>query len=183
VLNYSKYSSRYTKVLDGEEPNIFSLNFSGGALVDLGVYPLSAAISLFGLPIDTAYYPTKISTGVDGSGTLILTYPTFICTILCSKISTSHNSSEIQGEKGTFVVDDMGDFANITFKDNHTVDEATLINGYSHHDMIYEVKSFINIIKEHNQKKYEELKEISATVLEITEKVRKENNIIYEVEK
>src|SRR5699024_12068758 len=51
VLNYSKYSSRYTKVLDGEEPNIFSLNFSGGALVDLGVYPLSAATSLFGTPI------------------------------------------------------------------------------------------------------------------------------------
>src|SRR5699024_12392849 len=24
VLNYSKYSSRYTKVLNGEEPNIFS---------------------------------------------------------------------------------------------------------------------------------------------------------------
>src|SRR5699024_10922031 len=71
VLNYSKYSSRYTKVLNGEEPNIFSLNFSGGSLVDLGVYPLSAAVSLFGKPVETTYYPTKITTGVDGSGTLI----------------------------------------------------------------------------------------------------------------
>ena len=163
--------------------NIFSLNFSGGALVDLGVYPLSAAISLFGKPVETAYYPTKITTGVDGSGTLILTYPSFICTILCSKISTSHNPSEIQGEEGTFIVDDMGAFANVTFKANHTVHEESLINGYPHHDMIYEVESFINIIKENDQKNYKKLKEISANVLEITEKVRRENNIIYKVEK
>lgn len=183
VLNYSKYSSRYTKVLNGEEPNIFSLNFSGGALVDLGVYPLSAAVSLFGKPVDTTYYPTKITTGVDGSGTLILTYPSFICTILCSKISTSHNPSEIQGEEGTFIVDDMGAFANVTFKANHTNSEESLINGYSQHDMIYEVKSFINIINENDQENYKKLKEISATVLEVTEKVRKENDIIYTVEK
>src|SRR5699024_12066194 len=69
VLNYSKYSSRYTQVLNGEEPNIFSLNFSGGALVDLGVYPLSSAVSLFFNTVETTYYHTKITTAVDGSGT------------------------------------------------------------------------------------------------------------------
>src|SRR5699024_10651584 len=66
--NYSNYSSRYTEVLTSDEPTLFSLYFSGGALVDLGVYPLSAAVSLFGKPVDTTYYPTKITTGVDGSG-------------------------------------------------------------------------------------------------------------------
>src|SRR5699024_3306999 len=65
TLNYAKYSSRYTKVLEGEEPNIFSLQFSGGALVDLGVYPLTIAIALFGKPINSTYYPVKIKTGVD----------------------------------------------------------------------------------------------------------------------
>src|SRR5699024_12830620 len=99
VLKYSKYSSRYTKVLDGEEPNIFSLNFSGGALVDLGVYPLSAATSLFGTPIDTAYYPTKISKCVDESVTLILTYNNFIFNIISSKFFTTTNYFTIICEK------------------------------------------------------------------------------------
>ena len=34
-FSYMKYSSRYDQVLDGEEPNIFSTHFSGGALMDL----------------------------------------------------------------------------------------------------------------------------------------------------
>src|SRR5699024_33710 len=63
TLNYAKYSSRYAKVLQGEEPNIFSLQYSGGVLADLGVYPLTIAIALFGKPIQTTYYPVKISTG------------------------------------------------------------------------------------------------------------------------
>src|SRR5699024_11425780 len=82
-------------------------------------------------------------------------------------------------EEGTFIVDDMGAFANVTFKANHTNSEESVINGYSQHDMIYEVKSFINIINENDQENYKKLKEISATVLEVTEKVRKENDIIY----
>src|SRR5699024_12425045 len=114
-----------------------------------------------------------------GSGTLILTYPSFICTILCSKISTSHNPSEIQGEEGTFIVDDMGAFANVTIKANHTNSEESLINGYSQHDMIYEAESFINIIKENDQENYTKLNEISDTALDVTEEERKENDILY----
>lgn len=179
TLNYAKYSSRYTQVLEGEEPNIFSLKFSGGALADLGVYPLTAAIALFGKPLNSSYFPVKIRTGVDGAGTLILQYPTFTCTILCSKISTTYNPSEIQGEDGTFIINDMGAFSKVSYKANHTDEENVLINGYEHHDMLFEIKSFHDIMKTNNQKEYEKLQEISETVLEITEKSRKENDIIY----
>src|SRR5699024_6919043 len=183
TLNYAKYSSRYTNVLEGEEPNIFSLNYSGGALVDLGVYPLTVAVALFGKPINTTYYPVTIRTGVDGSGSLILEYEDFLCTILCSKISTSHNPSEIQGEDGTFTINDMGSLSKITFQANHTNELDQLLDGYKHHDMMFEIESFYQIIKNNDQTKYKELTEISQTVLEITETSRKENNIIYNVEK
>ncbi len=63
-----KYSSRYDQVLDGEEPNIFSTHFSGGALMDLGVYLVYAAVAWFGMPKEVHYFPRKISTGVDGLG-------------------------------------------------------------------------------------------------------------------
>ncbi len=46
----SQRSARYDLVLAGETPNIFDPALAGGALFDLGVYPLSAAIELFGAP-------------------------------------------------------------------------------------------------------------------------------------
>lgn len=179
VLNYSKYSSRYTNVLNGEEPNIFSLNYSGGALVDLGVYPLAAAIELFGKPDDAVYYPVIIKTGVDGSGTLVLRYPDFNCTILCSKISTSYNPSEIQGEEGTFTVDDIGSFANVKWIAS---EESTVSASPTHSDMYYEVESFVTIIERNDRDKYRALLENSRAVLEITEKVRKDNGITYKAD-
>ncbi|HAM79472.1 Gfo/Idh/MocA family protein [Ornithinibacillus bavariensis] len=177
VLNYSKYSSRYDNVRKGEEPNIFSLNYSGGALVDLGVYPLALAVALFGEPVDATYYPSIIRTGVDGGGTLVLRYSDFICTILCSKIATSYNPSEIQGEEGTFVIDDLGTLSTITWMD--PAGEHILTEKHQHLDMYYEVESFVNMIKNNDQLTYKRLKEISQQVLAITEKVRKDCGIIY----
>ncbi|MGH2195790.1 gfo/Idh/MocA family oxidoreductase, partial [Enterococcus faecalis] len=43
-FTYMKYSSRYDQVLEGKERNIFSPHFSGGALADLGVYLVYAAL-------------------------------------------------------------------------------------------------------------------------------------------
>lgn len=183
VLNYAKYSSRYNDVLNGEKPNIFSLKYSGGALVDLGVYPLAAAISLFGKPERVNYSPAIIATGVDGSGTLVLTYTDFTCTILCSKISTSYNLSEIQGEKGTFTIDDIGAFSYVNFIDIHS--EQTDVIGIDHQekDMFYEAEKFFRIIKTNNQVEYEALKKLSHDVLSVTEMARKENQIMYGCER
>lgn len=182
IWSYSKYSSRYNKVRNGEEPNIFSRKFSGGALVDLGVYPLSAAIALFGRPDQVSYSPVIIDTGVDGGGTLVLRYPEFICTILCSKITTTYNLSEIQGEDGTIIINDIGSFSEVKLKDIHTLEEEVIFENQSHHDMYYEIDQFVQIIQSDDQEKYQTIQTISQEVLRITEKVRKENGIIFGVE-
>ena len=67
-FTYASYSSRYTAVLTGSTPNIFSLEFSGGSLVDIGVYPISAAVALFGVPHQASYDPVIVRTGADGGG-------------------------------------------------------------------------------------------------------------------
>ena len=61
TLVYQKYSSRYDLVLAGQEPNIFSPKFSGGALYDLGVYLLYDALCLFGFPQAAHYFPPNVS--------------------------------------------------------------------------------------------------------------------------
>ncbi|WP_231637158.1 Gfo/Idh/MocA family protein [Microbacterium sp. No. 7] len=69
---YCQRSARYDLVLAGETPNIFDPALAGGALLDLGVYPLSAAVALFGEPHTVTGLQVPIATGVDGAGSALL---------------------------------------------------------------------------------------------------------------
>jgi predicted dehydrogenase len=183
ILPYMKYSSRYDSFLQGEEPNIFSAKYSGGALVDLGVYPLSIAVGLFGEPEQVTYHPVLLRSGVDGSGTLILKYEGFVCTILCSKIADSVAPCEIHGEKGTFVLEDAAPISEIRFLDSQTKESKLLGVAQEEQDMVYECITFARIIDTKNEEEYRELKNLSKMVLKITEEARRQNNIIFAVEK
>ena len=56
IFNYSQYSSRYDKLLNGELTNVFDPKYHGGSSFDLGVYPLYVALYLFGEPLS---FPPK----------------------------------------------------------------------------------------------------------------------------
>lgn len=183
ILPYIKYSSRYDLFLQGEEPNIFSAAYSGGALVDLGVYPLYLAVGLFGAPKKSTYIPVILRSGVDGSGTLVLEYEEFVCTILCSKLSHSTILCEIHGEEGTFVLEDAAPISQIEFYDSHSKESKILSVPLEEKNMVYECKNIAEIINTNNQKEYQELKRLSEIVLKITEESRKQNNIIFDSEK
>ncbi|WP_251554201.1 Gfo/Idh/MocA family protein [Neobacillus muris] len=183
ILPYIQYSSRYDLFLQGEEPNIFSAKYSGGALADLGVYPTYLAAGLFGKPNKVSYHPVILRSGVDGSGTLVLEYNDFVCTVLCSKISHSDLPCEIHGEKGTFQLEDAAPISKITFIDSHTKDAQVLSVELEEENMMYECMNIADIITAKNDLQYEELKNLSKIVLGITEEARKQNNIIFVSEK
>jgi len=103
----SQRSARYDLVLAGETPNIFDPALAGGALFDLGVYPLSAAIELFGAPSRVLGATVAIATGADGAGAAVLDYDGFVAQIAFSKIGASRRPNEIQGELGTIEIDEI----------------------------------------------------------------------------
>jgi predicted dehydrogenase len=182
ILPYIQYSSRYDLFLEGEEPNIFSADYSGGALVDLGVYPLYLAVCLFGRPKKVSYHPVLLRSGVDGSGTLLLDYEDFICTVLCSKISASTIPCEIHGEKGTFVLEDAAPISEIKFFDAHTKESQVLSMNQEEQNMIYECINIARIIETNNNEGYQKLKDWSEIVLSITEEARRQNQIVFKAE-
>src|SRR5699024_1657823 len=110
----------------GDVPNVFSKEYAGGALMDLGVYPLSMAIDLFGEPRDIDYHPVLLDNGVDGSGTLVLTYGDFIVTILCSKIAKATIPSEIHGKDGTLTIDHIAPIQKLSFYNRKTKDQEVV---------------------------------------------------------
>ncbi|KAA9450102.1 Gfo/Idh/MocA family protein [Listeria monocytogenes] len=183
TLAYMKYSSRYDQVLNGEEPNIFSLKFSGGSIVDLGVYPLYSAITLFGEPIKATYFATKLPTGVDGLGPIILEYPTFNITIIQGKNSQSFLPSEIYGQKGTLIVDPLTGIEKITFYDNATKEETELASPVVANDMQFEAAEFARIIEQSDRDTYEYLADLSLKVLRVSNELRHQNDIWFDAEK
>ncbi|EGP9130360.1 Gfo/Idh/MocA family oxidoreductase [Listeria monocytogenes] len=183
TLAYMKYSSRYDQVLNGEEPNIFSLKFSGGSIVDLGVYPLYSAITLFGEPVKATYFATKLQTGVDGLGPIILEYPTFNITIIQGKNSQSFLPSEIYGQKGTLIIDPLTGIEKITFYDNATKEETELAGPVVANDMQFEAAEFARIIEQSDRDTYEYLADLSLKVLRVSNELRHQNDIWFDAEK
>lgn len=182
LLQYCQYSSRYDKFIAGEEPNVFSLKLSGGALVDLGVYPINLAISLFGKPRDFQYHATKLRNGIDGAGSLILRYKEFTCTIIVSKISAGQTLSEIQGVNGSLVLGDTTSLSDLKYVDRKTAEVTKLEAATIDNNMIYEASVVADAILMRDDQKYQFCKKTSRIVLQITEKSRHQNEIYFEVE-
>ncbi|KAF2425296.1 oxidoreductase-like protein [Tothia fuscella] len=182
-LTYASYSSRYNNVLAGETPNIFSLDFSGGSLVDLGVYPISAAIALFGLPVSQSYKPYIIVTGADGGGIITLNYEKFGVSINASKIYTSSAPSEIYGERGTISMNGVTDIERVDFWDAKTKKTEKLGGEKVVLNMEDEAREFGRIIESMDMEAYGRLRVISDGVQKVTEDLRRQNGLVFKVER
>ncbi|QIK51306.1 Gfo/Idh/MocA family oxidoreductase [Jeotgalibaca porci] len=178
ILYYGKYSSRYDQVVAGEEPNIFSPRFSGGALMDLGVYTLYAALAWFGEPESATYNARKIATNVDGSGTILFRYPTFDVTMHISKNYNLHAPSEVHSGKQTLILDELTGTTEIILENTGTGETFNLAKKPSAHLMLDEALAFHKEIV-HTTEKYEEWRQLSRQVAYWSEKLRKNAGITF----
>ena len=180
-FSFIKYSSRYDQVLDGGEPNIFSPHFSGGALVDLGVYPIYAALAWFGMPKESVYFGQKIATGVDGFGVGVLRYDNFDVTI-----RTGFQQSEIYLVNGTLVMDAVNSISEAIFHDrNHQCREKLAVHQLEN-PMVEEADEFARVILNPTDRKlgtdYEEWVELSRNVNQVMYDMRKSAGIIFDAD-
>lgn len=166
-LVFSKISSRYNEFKQGVIANSFNPEMKGGALNDLAVYPLAVAVALFGEWENLSYKKTLLHNGVDGQGIITLQYPDMLCNIMFSKISNSHQLSEICGEEGEIIIENIGLIEKLMINGT-AVNENILSN-----DMIYEATRFLNIIENNDQKAYGKLRKISHLTCKILDEAAK----------
>ena len=149
---YAKRSSRYDLVLAGERVNIFDPALAGGTVLDLGVYPIAAMVALFGEPQSVAAMSVTISSGADGAGAALLAYPGMVADVSYSKISTSHRMSEIEGEDGTLLIDQIScpRKLSLRLRDGSVLDETVEMDGVAPgnelENMRFEVARFVEIV-------------------------------------
>lgn len=181
-LTYASFSSRYHNVLAGEKPNIFNLDFSGGSLVDIGVYPVTFAVALFGRPKYQIYHATKAPTGVDAGGFILLHYNDFSVQINQSKAWTSTAPCEIYGEKGTITLNGTSDIDSVKFWSNKTKETEELSKPKAEKNMQEEAQEIGRIIEEGDKDAATALQDLSMAVLEVTTDLRQQNGIVFKVE-
>lgn len=104
-FNYSQYSSRYDRFREGDIAPAFSLEYAGGALMDLNIYNIDCAVNLFGRPKDVRYFP-NIEKSIDTSGVCLLDYEDFKVVCIGAKDSSASLVNTIQGEDGTIEIPD-----------------------------------------------------------------------------
>lgn len=114
-FSYAKYSSKMPELLAGKTPNVFSSQFAGGALMDLGIYPVYASIRLFGTPTDAHYLAQQLPNTIDINGSGQLMYKDFQVTIQTGKNRNSQLPAEIYTDQGTLVLDTIEHISSAIF--------------------------------------------------------------------
>ena len=180
--SYCQYSSRYDKLKAGIVLNAFNPELSNGAMMDLGVYTVYPLVVLFGRPKRISATGLKLSTGVDGQGAVNFEYENLNATVLYSKIADSFLPAEIQGEKGTFILDRIQTIREVKFipKGGQIQDLSV---PASHNEYYYEIAEFIDLIERRLCESTINSHDHSLATLEIIDEVRKQSGIIYPADK
>ena len=178
IASYCQYSSRYDAFRNGTVLNAFQPELSNGSLMDIGIYCIYPAVVLFGEPKAVKANGYTLSSGVDGEGTVILSYDGFEAVLMHSKISTSYAPAEIQGEDGTIVLDTIHrpERVEIRYRDGR-LENISLSDPKP--AMFYEAAEFVSLVKEKKQESEENTYERSLITANIMEEARKQMGIVY----
>ncbi|MCB2309681.1 Gfo/Idh/MocA family oxidoreductase [Clostridium tagluense] len=176
--SYCQYSSRYDKYREGIVLNAFNQNLSNGGLMDIGVYCIHPMINLFGKPKEIKANALILESGVDGEGSIIFKYDEMDAIAMYSKITNSKLYSEIQGEDGNIIIENINKFekVKIVFRDGK---EEDLTQFHNEHDMCYEIETFITMIKNGDIKGSSKLLQTSKWVMETMDEARKQIGLVF----
>lgn len=178
TLSYCQYSSRYDKFKNGIIENAFRPELCNGSMMDIGVYCINALIDLFGAPQAVDGNCLKMHNGVDGAGTITANYGDMQAEVLYSKITNSFNASEIQGEKGCMLIQELPNPTHIEIVYN-TREREDLGISASEQNMQFEVREFIRLVEEKDHEAEAAYAARTLAALELMDAARAKMEIVF----
>ena len=181
MSNYSQYSSRYDQLLEGKVTNVFSKEYAGGCLQDIGFYNLYFNVTMFGKPETATYFPNMYQDKVDTSGVLVLKYPDFVSSNVGAKDTWGINFVQIEGEKGYIHIKDgsnaLAEIKVVTRQSEEIINLQEDIPRW-----LYEIRGIVKIVKNRDYEECYRRLEITKDVMEVLERARKSAGIYFEDE-
>lgn len=179
AMTYCQYSSRYDRHKKGEFVNTFQKEFSNGGLLDIGIYGVYPVLDLFGPPLAVKAVATLLPQGgIDGSGTVLFLYPHMEGSVAYSKISQSLVPSEIQGERGSLLIDRIGDPKELTLILRDGTREVLRPDTLPQ-DMSYEIQEFVSVITEGRPASSVNTWELALRVHQTLDSIRQQIGLTY----
>lgn len=179
VFHFRQYSSRIDDVYAGIHHNVFSLEFAGGALMDLGVYALHNVVSWFGMPEKSIYEPELLHTGVDGQGIITLTYPDFVVTCHISKITQSYAPSEIYAKDITYSINSVDRIEQIIKYEKKTQSACEISQPVLPLRTQAQWQAFASMIQNDDKVSYESKTQTTGRVIALMEQLRLSAGILF----
>ncbi|QOZ88393.1 Gfo/Idh/MocA family protein [Streptococcus suis] len=180
-FSYAKYSSKMPDLLAGQTPNIFSTDFSGGALMDLGVYTLYTAIGLFGRPNAARYAAHQLPSSIDLNGTGQLIYDDFLVSIQAGKNITSNLPSEIYTREGTLSLNACQHISSAIFT-KHDGSQVVLPIRAQEDAMLEEVQAIAQVILQNNHELAEKWLDVAEAVHQTLYTMRQDAGITFKAD-
>ena len=164
-----------------DKPRIIEPSLAGGALLDIGIYPINFALMAFGDDIESITSTALLSnTGVDLQNSITFNYKDGKMAILNSTtLALTNREGVISGDKGYMVVENINNCERIRVFSNERKEIKSLmmprqISGYE-----YEVTACMKAIQE-GKLECEEMPHVETLrVLEIMDQLRKEWGVSY----
>ena len=180
--SYCQYSSRYDKFKEGIVLNAFRPELSNGAVMDIGIYTIYPMVALFGRPSRIEAQGVMLSSGVDGQGAVNFGYGDMNATVLYSKIANSFLPTEIEGEEGNIMIDQIHIARKADFiprvktgqGKSQKAEPQPMGRPLDHSEYYYEIKEFIDVILSGKKESSVNTLENSLITAEIMEEIRRQ---------
>lgn len=178
LADYSRYSSRYDRLLGGEVPNVFNPRYGGGCLMDINFYNVYLNIALFGKPKEAVYYPNIYGSLTDTSGILVMRYDGFVSQAAGAKDAWGVNSFQIEGEKGyIYIRDGSNGIAEVRVV---TGQGEECYNGQPNPDRwYYEVQKLTELVLQEDYEGLYGRLDVMLDVVEVLENARRAAGILF----
>ena len=181
-FNYAKYSSKMPDLLSGNTPNVFSDRFAGGALMDLGIYPIYAAVRLFGKALDATYQAQQLDNTIDLTEMVSYLIPVIksisklvkILLLIC----LAKYIQQMELWRST-----LSKHVRSAIFTDHQGNETHLPIQQAPHTMTEEVAAFANMIKQPNLELYQAWLDDATHVHKLLYTMRQTAGIRFEAEK
>lgn len=152
----------------------------GGALLDIGIYPIHFAMMVFSNQVQTVQgHCLTLDTGVDAIDSITMKWDNQLASLQATMLSNSDNHGYIYGSEGYLVVDNINNPHKIDHYDQdhnliHTYDFSNQITGFE-----YEIIACQEAIQNHLLETPQVPHSLTLKVLHYMDQLRHQWNIIY----
>jgi predicted dehydrogenase len=162
---------------------LFDVSLGGGAMLDVGVYPLFLSLLLFGRPDEIKAFATLTSTGADEMTTALLSYKNgTVANIFSAVMADTPKTAEIVGTSGMITIQSPWYKASsLALKDN-AGKETRFDFSYKGTGFEFEISEVMRCLQDSKKESALMPLDFSLMMAEVSDEIRRQCGIVYSVD-